>query len=39
MASLRFYPYKLTRTGIEEIYVSGGLLSDLSRVRPTNLTP
>eukprot|EP00290_Baffinella_frigidus_P017700 CAMPEP_0180201756 /NCGR_PEP_ID=MMETSP0987-20121128/6934_1 /TAXON_ID=697907 /ORGANISM="non described non described, Strain CCMP2293" /LENGTH=282 /DNA_ID=CAMNT_0022156973 /DNA_START=1 /DNA_END=845 /DNA_ORIENTATION=+ len=31
MASLRFYPYTLTRTGIEEIYVSGGLLSDLSR--------
>ena len=22
MASLRFYPYTLTRTGIEEIYVS-----------------
>lgn len=31
LSGLRFYPQVLTPTAIEELYVSGGLLADLSR--------
>ena len=31
LSGLRFYPQVLTPTAIEELYISGGLLADLSR--------